>query len=479
MSLPNTYKQLDFIGSTGTQIIDTNYISSKNTKIECDFQYNSTESSYGTSDTALFGTGVSGDVNATLTFNVASSNFMGAVHYNYQVNCGAVDLLRHKLLFNDESKMYLDDVYKGIASSYESYSNSRNLYLFRNNQSNLISGAKAKIFTCKIYDNGTLVRDFIPVIRVDDKELGLYDLVNDVFYTNKGTGKFYGGYDNINLNNNPLQFKVGNDVELQANFKTSYQITINYDSSLGNASYEWGQGSNVILTASPNANAQFLGWYIDDTLLSTQLIYEHLVSGDTTFEARFERIYDIELHYFGDGTATYVRDPSDKNLITITATPSQYLEFSKFSIYEIGSVVDYFENPLTARIHNDIVVTTYFEYAFEWIQCITDRTQNDIINKTKKGYLNIEDLNRIEKDCGYLISYFGLSPLNIKANWVHTDYPKLIDFTRIINNLQRIKLSASSEGIITPDIPTGVINNYIKVNTIETILQEIYDALQA
>ena len=45
----------------------------------------------------------------------------------------------------------------------------------------------------KMWTDNTLVRDFIPVERLSDGELGLYDLANDVFYTNVGTGTFISG----------------------------------------------------------------------------------------------------------------------------------------------------------------------------------------------------------------------------------------------------------------------------------------------
>ncbi len=44
-----------------------------------------------------------------------------------------------------------------------------------------------------MYDNGTLVRDFIPCYRKQDGVIGMYDLANDVFYTNAGTGTFLKG----------------------------------------------------------------------------------------------------------------------------------------------------------------------------------------------------------------------------------------------------------------------------------------------
>lgn len=50
-----------------------------------------------------------------------------------------------------------------------------------------------RVFRVKISDAGTLVRDFIPAMRDSDGEVGMYDIVNDVFYTNSGTGVFVGG----------------------------------------------------------------------------------------------------------------------------------------------------------------------------------------------------------------------------------------------------------------------------------------------
>lgn len=55
------------------------------------------------------------------------------------------------------------------------------------------SGAQYKFYSCKIYDNGTLVRDFVPVKRISDNVYGLWDKVNEVLYENAGTGAFTGG----------------------------------------------------------------------------------------------------------------------------------------------------------------------------------------------------------------------------------------------------------------------------------------------
>ena len=52
---------------------------------------------------------------------------------------------------------------------------------------------KSILYSCKIYDNDTLIRDFVPVKRISDNEYGLWDKVTKAFYPNTGTGAFTAG----------------------------------------------------------------------------------------------------------------------------------------------------------------------------------------------------------------------------------------------------------------------------------------------
>ena len=62
-----------------------------------------------------------------------------------------------------------------------------------NNNGSMLSLSDYKLYSCKIYDNGTLVRDYIPV-RV--AQVGyLYDTVGSQLYGNAGTGSFLFGND--------------------------------------------------------------------------------------------------------------------------------------------------------------------------------------------------------------------------------------------------------------------------------------------
>lgn len=58
-----------------------------------------------------------------------------------------------------------------------------------------------RIYNCQIYKNGTLIRDFIPCYKKSNNIAGLYDLKNNLFFT-----------DTNSLNSDPTKFGVGPNV---------------------------------------------------------------------------------------------------------------------------------------------------------------------------------------------------------------------------------------------------------------------------
>ena len=50
--------------------------------------------------------------------------------------------------------------------------------------------SKARLKTFYIYENDNLIRSYVPCYKKMDNTVGLYDIINDKFYTNSGTGEF-------------------------------------------------------------------------------------------------------------------------------------------------------------------------------------------------------------------------------------------------------------------------------------------------
>jgi hypothetical protein len=67
------------------------------------------------------------------------------------------------------------------------------LTIFAVNSNNSVNAEKAKIrvYSCQIYDNGTLIRNYIPVLYYGTP--CLYDKVNKKYYYNAGTDEFLFG----------------------------------------------------------------------------------------------------------------------------------------------------------------------------------------------------------------------------------------------------------------------------------------------
>ena len=97
----------------------------------------------------------------------------------------------------NNTTMYTSDAFVGVKEK-RNVSNgteySANIVIFNQSASSTIFSSM-KLYYFRIYDNNQLIRYFIPCYRVSDNEVGLYDLVNDEFYSNKGTGTFIKGND--------------------------------------------------------------------------------------------------------------------------------------------------------------------------------------------------------------------------------------------------------------------------------------------
>lgn len=67
-------------------------------------------------------------------------------------------------------------------------------FLFANNESGTAgSFTNIRCYKLTFWQNNNLIRGFIPCYRKSDNVIGMYDIVNNVFYINQGTGIFIKG----------------------------------------------------------------------------------------------------------------------------------------------------------------------------------------------------------------------------------------------------------------------------------------------
>jgi hypothetical protein len=182
--LPDDYTLLNYIESSGTQYIDTGFKPNNNTRAVVDAAFTNI-----------------GDGKYIFGARAAWANAMFAVYaeadgtqftYGHGTQTGKASgtvINRHTFDLNKNS-LYIDGTLGGTLTA-NNFQSANSIYLLSCNQngSPLNYTVYLKIYACQIYDNGTLVRDFVPCINPDG-EVGLYDIVGKAFYGNKGTGSF-------------------------------------------------------------------------------------------------------------------------------------------------------------------------------------------------------------------------------------------------------------------------------------------------
>ena len=189
--LPSGYTKLAYIQSSGKQYINTRFNPTGATKVVCDFQM----INQGTEQQGIFGSRPGDSGRFTVFTGYGTSDLQ--VDYNTAQSLASVSETIDGLNVNSRITIEVSNrlIINGNTVktvSAVSFTSSYNLYIFANNNkgSAQIPGSM-KLYSFKVYDNGTLVRDFIPCINASG-EVGLYDLVWKQFYGNAGSGAFTG-----------------------------------------------------------------------------------------------------------------------------------------------------------------------------------------------------------------------------------------------------------------------------------------------
>lgn len=194
-------EEYEYLQSTGTQYINTGipYDSTKSTyKIECKFSQPSNVGQYD----AIFGA-YTGESYKCLRIIRGNSNSVMWTYYNNQANSGnkvafsTANTNIREIVITSSSTILTEN---GTTTTYENKAvNGTNttstFYLFCQGIANdsPICLSKSIIYYFRLYDNDTLIKDFVPVSY--NRTPGLWDKVEMKFYPNDGTGTFTLGHD--------------------------------------------------------------------------------------------------------------------------------------------------------------------------------------------------------------------------------------------------------------------------------------------
>ena len=197
VALPSGYTQLEYIQSSGTQYINTNFKPNGQSRIIMDCAPTSISSTFCFYCARSAPSATVSDTN-TLFF---ASNAYREDYYGQSASTSGY--------YGANTRIVIDNNKGNIKIGNYSISNSPVSTLSpmpwilmasaKNSgsavdTSSLGNYASMKLYSCKIYNNGTLVRNLVPA-KNSGGTIGLYDLVNSAFYTNAGSGTFTAGAD--------------------------------------------------------------------------------------------------------------------------------------------------------------------------------------------------------------------------------------------------------------------------------------------
>jgi hypothetical protein len=193
--LPVGYTEVEYIENTGTSYVNTNYYPNQDTRIVAEMQvvtFNDFGRLWGAGNHNTANTISCDYVDSGNIFEVSWGGYTGWAQYSVTSNYN-----KHTYDWNKNS-FYIDGTLLD-SKTYTSFTCSNKLGIFNVLESGDVPTSNTgryfygKLYSFKIYDNDTLVRDFVPTKRDSDNKYGLYDLITDTFYTSPNGNNFIGG----------------------------------------------------------------------------------------------------------------------------------------------------------------------------------------------------------------------------------------------------------------------------------------------
>lgn len=188
MSLPNGVQELQWVKANGNVYLNTTFNPNQNTRVVADVEWDASATT-----SWLFGArnGKNRGAFAFLTYKSAYRADYGSGTKTLSVLPSGrftVEMDKNVVKINGETV---------ATASSQNFTTNYPMVLFANNTAGTISGyTTAKLYSLKIYDNSTLVRDYIPVRSTSGSTAGLialYDAVHNIVHGPSGSGDFEAG----------------------------------------------------------------------------------------------------------------------------------------------------------------------------------------------------------------------------------------------------------------------------------------------
>lgn len=185
--VPTGYTRLEYIESAGTQYIDTGFKPNQDTRVVCEVACpvsNTTNWVFGARQAS--GSKMYGFAASASGYYLSQYN---AIEEKFPESLNSTDYI---VIDKNKNITTINGVHASNTAAAEAFVTPVNLTIFAGNTNGTKVYGKIKFKSFKLYDNGTLIRNYIPAKNASGV-IGLYDDINAKFYTNAGTGAFVAG----------------------------------------------------------------------------------------------------------------------------------------------------------------------------------------------------------------------------------------------------------------------------------------------
>ena len=207
--LPQEYQEVEYIESTGTQYIDTEVTGTTTSGLTTYLDAQGT--SKALSSNVLFSANGGANAGQWFGFGNTWSSGTGAisdVSYDTRIQVNVTFGTKVEYTLNGVTYSRNGSIGSGTSKIFHGNAGGGNIFY-----------CNAKLYSCKIWNNNILVRDLIPCYRKSDNVIGMYDLVNGVFYTNAGTGTFLKGENVVPTPEKPIEIESVGDPILPGEYQ--------------------------------------------------------------------------------------------------------------------------------------------------------------------------------------------------------------------------------------------------------------------
>lgn len=196
--LPSEYQEVEYLESTGTQYINTGVLSSSDLETIIKGVLCGEVSGSLQSDVLC---GVRSNSAGTVARYQVYSRIPGGTFTSYRGTYGNNQVTVNNVLgantidfrYNSAGDVLFERTVLSLSGDFTPSNNYICLFACGDDNNSPSYFAKGRIYACKMKNRttNTVLRNYVPCYRKSDNEPGMYDLINNVFKPNEGTGSSF------------------------------------------------------------------------------------------------------------------------------------------------------------------------------------------------------------------------------------------------------------------------------------------------